>query len=129
MAGMTQKPYLFYGLALGVGFAISIGPLLWSLPKDPFDKGINYALWGAGLFLVSITLSFISPGRVWRSALFVALGLPAALILVMAFVTGPSNLFPLSVVFSLIVALIPSMAGAFIGRSIQFIGDQIRGRK
>jgi membrane protease YdiL (CAAX protease family) len=129
MTGMTQRPYRFYVLALAVGFVIGIGPLVSTLPKDPFDRGINYAVWGAGLFLASISLSFIGPGRVWRSALFVALGLPAALIFVMAFVTGPSNLFPLSVIFSLMVALIPSMAGAFIGRSIQWIGDRIRGRK
>jgi hypothetical protein len=129
MAAMTQKPYLFYALVVAVGFVISLGPLVWTLPKDPFDQGMNYAVWGGGLFLASISLSFIRPGRVWRSALFVALGLPAALIFVMAFVAGPSNLFPISVIFSFIVALIPSMAGAFMGRSIQCLGDRIRGRK
>ena len=122
---MFKTAILSYGkdillCLLGVVFGVIVGsvPLQIYHLTDPFDIGASYLVWGIGFFLSALLISLLHSVRVWRWAIFVGVGFPVAVILDMMARPESYGLFPLTIIFSLIVGMIPAFAGAYLGRQI-----------
>jgi len=113
---------LIWLVGAALGTLVGATPLL--LEKrgaDPFDHLSSYLIWLAGMFLFTMFISIIRPDRVWRWAIAVGLGFPTAVIL--GFTSEPEayQVLPVTIVFSVIVAIPPAFAGAYLGRLVRRI--------
>jgi len=106
---------------LGTALGIMAGgiPIVLEVQTDPFDKASSYFTWLVGMSLSSMLISFFRPERVWRWSLAVGLGFPG--FIVMDFIYGSRNyqLFPLTVMFSLIVGIVSAFPGAYLGKAAE----------
>lgn len=106
------------GAALGT--LVGATPLLLEeRGADPFDHISSYITWLAGNFLVAIFISIIRPDRVWRWAIAVGLGLPAAVILSVMADPEAYQLLPLTIILSVLIAIPPALAGAYFGKLVR----------
>jgi hypothetical protein len=100
-------------LGFSLGLLASGIPLLVSKQEMPLIP------WVIGLFLCSVGLAVLKPERVWRWAIAVGFGLPAAVIIrIIIDLTQDSsehNLFPIEIFISLVIAAPCTFAGAYVG--------------
>jgi len=102
-----------------LGTLVGATPLL--LEKrggDPFDYSRSYSLWLAGMFLCAMFISIIRPDRVWRWAIAVGFGLPAAVILSVMAHPEAYQLLPLTIILSVLIAIPPALAGGYFGKLV-----------
>jgi len=119
------KTHKMLWLGIALGFIVFIIPLKWGPGRDPFDEGINYMIWAGGSFLSSMGLSIYRSKGVWKWALCVALGFPAAVIFAMLFGSRDYNLWPFTLALSLVIGLLPVFIGAYFGKLVRFVVGKI----
>lgn len=111
---------LIWLVGAALGALVGATPLL--LEKrgaDPFDHVSSYLKWLAGTFLSTMFISIIRPDRVWRWAIAVGLGLPAAVILSVMAEPEAYQLLPLTIILSVLIAIPPALAGGYFGRLVR----------
>ena len=86
---------------------------------DPFDYGISYIVWVGSSFGGAFVLTYMRPHRQVVSALSILSGFLAAMILeiVIDYYTAraPHNLWPLTLIFAVLIGAPPVFAGAYVG--------------
>ncbi len=107
----------FWGLGTVLGALIGGSLIILEVQTDPFDKASSYLVWLVGMSASSMLISFFRPERVWRWGLAVGLGFPVFVILDSIYGSRNYQLFPLTVIFSLIVGVISAFPGAYLGKS------------
>jgi hypothetical protein len=120
--GQTDGEKLFM-ISFCLGIFAGWAPLL--ITHDP----VPMRLWAIGLFLSAAGMSLVQSKRAWRWGLAVAFGLPV-LIFFRAF-TDPNsthNLWPIEILFALVLALPTACAGAYFGKLLIWIKKKIISR-
>ena len=110
---------LIWLVGAALGTLVGATPLL--LEKrgaDPFDHLTSYLIWLAGMFLLTMFISIIRPDRVWRWAIAVELGLPAAVILSVMADPEAYQLLPLTIILSVLIAIPTAFGGAYLGKAV-----------
>ena len=116
----ARRDVPYFGLALALGMLVGILPLIGAgLEIDPFDKPSSYGIWLMGFFLSALCIGVLRPQKVWRWGVWVGCGFPVAVILDAAVKPGAYTLFPLTIMFSLIVGTLAGVAGAYVGKLIK----------
>jgi hypothetical protein len=113
-------------LAFLTGVAIGIVPLLLFRSgglTDPYDEPLSHFWWIAGFIILGAIMSLIHPQNRWSLALICGLGfLIAESIIVWIEVNlgiAKHNLWPLSLMFTLIYGFALASIGALVGKIAQ----------
>jgi hypothetical protein len=103
-------------IGLIVGVLVGWLPLVFTTKGDPFDHGSSYLIWVAGYFFTAMFAAVRKTNLVWRLAIVVGVGFPIAVILDSMIKPEAYNLLPLTILFSVFVAIPSALAGAYCGR-------------
>jgi hypothetical protein len=113
-------------LAFLTGVAVGIVPLLLFRSgglTDPYDEPLSHFWWIAGFIILGAIMSLIHPQNRWSLALICGLGfLIAESIIVWIEVNlgiAKHNLWPLSLMFTLIYGFALASIGALVGKIAQ----------
>ncbi len=112
------------GAALGAG-VLAGGLPFWAVPYSDIAVLASPlpVWWAVAVSIAAGAVSYASPLGVMRSAVPVALGVPAAVLVrvVVESAQDPTthNLWPLEVMLSLAVVVLPAFGGAYIGDRLQ----------
>jgi hypothetical protein len=105
------------------GMAIGIVPLLLFRSgglTDPYDEPLSHLWWIAGFIISGGVMSFISPQSRWTLALLCGVGFAtAATVMVwieVKIAIATHNLWPFSLMFTLIYGFAVASIGAFVGK-------------
>jgi hypothetical protein len=126
---MRLVRYWCLGLLLGLaaGALPLVGAQIRGPRVDPFDEGISYLVWIGGTFLAASGLAYLLPERRWSWGVAVVSGFLAAMVLeiVIDSYTGrvSHNLWPLTLVFALVMGVPPAFIGAYFGSRLRSRAD------